>query len=37
MFVSVGITEKSVAVWQFEQVDVVAVGMWLEGFRLPSK
>ena len=37
MFVSVGITDKSVPVWQFVQVAVVAVGMWFAGSSMPSK
>ena len=31
MFASVGITEKSLLVWQFAQVAVADVGMWFEG------
>ena len=37
MFVSVGITEKSVPVWQLVHVAVVAVGMWFDGLSMPSK
>jgi hypothetical protein len=32
MLSSVGITEKSVPVWQFVHVAVLDVGMWFAGF-----
>jgi hypothetical protein len=35
--VSVGMTAKSVPVWQFAQVALVAVGMWFDGLSALSK
>jgi len=37
MLASVGIVAKLLVVWQFAQVAVVAVGIWFEGLRFPSK
>ena len=37
MLESVGMTEKSLPVWQLVQVAVLAVGMWLDGSSIPSK
>ena len=37
MLASVGITEKSLLVWQFEQVAVADVGMWFWGLAVPVK
>ena len=37
MFASVGITEKSLEVWQAEHCALAAVGMWLEGLSCAVK
>ena len=37
MFASVGITEKSLLVWQLEQFAFAAVGMWFAGFTFWEK
>ena len=37
MFASVGITEKSLLVWQLEQFALAAVGMWFAGFTFWEK
>ena len=37
MFASVGITEKSLLVWQLEQFALAAVGMWFWGFTTAVK